>query len=62
MGGDNTVTDNTVATLKAGRSKMGTRINPLAARLADRDRASLDAHVGLNGQRPVTTPAPAPGR
>ena len=52
--------DGTVAALRAGRSKIGARVGPLAARLADKDRAPLDALADL-ARRPVPTGAPTPG-
>jgi len=56
-GGD----DGTVAALTASRSKMGARLRPLAARLAEKDRAPLDALADLAARWPVPTEAPAPG-
>lgn len=53
--------DGTVAGLMAGRAKMDAGVSPLAARLADEDRASLDAAVDLTARRPVPAGAPAPG-
>jgi hypothetical protein len=54
--------DGTAATLRAGRSKMGARVSPLTARLSDKDRSSLDAHVDLTARLPVAAGAPTPGR
>ncbi len=52
--------DSIVASLRAGRSKVDARIGPLAARLADKDRAPLDALADL-ARRPLPTAAPAGG-
>jgi hypothetical protein len=41
---------------------MGARVSPLTARLSDKDRSSLDAHVDLTARLPVAAGAPTPGR
>jgi hypothetical protein len=53
--------DGTVAALRTARSKMDARVCPLAARLADKDRAPLDALGNLAARRPAPTGAPAQG-
>lgn len=53
--------DGSVARLRAARSNMGARVGPLAARLADKDRAPLDALVEPAARRPVPAAASAHG-
>ena len=54
--------DGSVARLRAGRSNIGARVGPLAARLADKDRAPLDTLVDLTARGPVPAAASAQGR
>jgi hypothetical protein len=51
--------DGAVGRLRAARSRMGARVGPLAARLADKDRAPLDALAEPAARRPVPAWAPA---
>jgi len=51
--------DGTVGRLRVASEKMGARVGPLAARLADKDRAPLDALVEPAARRTVPARAPA---
>ena len=53
--------DGIAARLRAGRSQMDARLRPLAARVADKDRAPLDALADLAARRNVPTDEPAQG-
>lgn len=53
--------ERTVAHLRTARSKVDARVGPLAARLADEDRARLEAAADLAAQRLLPTSASATG-